>query len=99
MMLAARMLDSIRAADWVKRTGRIVRSVGLTVESEGPGARLGEICEIASRAHGRSTLAEVVGLSEGRVLLMPYEDLVGIEAGSEVATGKGEVVFKRFVVH
>lgn len=89
MMRAARMLDSVRAADWVKRTGRIVRSVGLTVESEGPGARLGEICEIASRAHGRSALAEVVGLSEGRVLLMPYEDLVGVEAGSEVtATGE-----------
>jgi flagellum-specific ATP synthase len=91
-MLAQRLLDSVRAADWVKRTGRIVRSVGLTVESEGPGARLGEICEIASRAHGRSALAEVVGLSEGRVLLMPYEDLVGIEAGSEV-TATGEAAF------
>jgi len=88
-MLAKNVLSSVRSAEWVKRTGRIVRSVGLTVESEGPGARLGEICEIVSRAHGRSSLAEVVGLSEGRVLLMPYEDLVGIEAGSEViATGE-----------
>lgn len=84
MSRAVRLLETIRSADWIKRTGRIVRSVGLTVESEGPDARLGEICEISSRARGRTTLAEVVGFSEGRVLLMPYEDLIGIEAGSEV---------------
>ena len=89
MTRAARLLDTVRAADWVKRTGRIVRSVGLTVESEGPDARLGEICEISSRARGERTLAEVVGFAEGRVLLMPYEDLIGIESGSEVlATGE-----------
>jgi flagellum-specific ATP synthase len=85
----ARLLETIRSADWIKRTGRIVRSVGLTVESEGPDARLGEICEISSRARRETALAEVVGFSEGRVLLMPYEDLIGIEAGSEVmATGQ-----------
>jgi len=89
MTRAARLLDTVRAADWVKRTGRIVRSVGLTIESEGPDARLGEICEISSRARGERTLAEVVGFAEGRVLLMPYEDLIGIESGSEVlATGE-----------
>jgi flagellum-specific ATP synthase len=89
MSRAARLLDTIRSADWLKRTGRIVRSVGLTVESEGPDARLGEICEISSRARGGRTLAEVVGFSEGRVLLMPFEDLLGIESGSEViATGE-----------
>jgi flagellum-specific ATP synthase len=84
MMQPARLLESVRAADWVKRTGRIVRSVGLTVESEGPDARLGEICEISARGRGDRTLAEVVGFAEGRVLLMPYDDLLGIESGSEV---------------
>jgi flagellum-specific ATP synthase len=94
MRQAARILDSVRAAEWIKRTGRIVRSVGLTVESEGPDARLGEICEISSRAHTRRTLAEVVGFAEGRVLLMPFEDLVGIESGSEViATGESAHAF------
>jgi flagellum-specific ATP synthase len=89
MSRAVRLLDTIRSADWLKRTGRIVRSVGLTVESQGPDARLGEICEISSRARGERTLAEVVGFAEGRVLLMPFEDLLGIESGSEViATGE-----------
>lgn len=89
MTRGAQLLEAVRAADWIKRTGRIVRSVGLTVESEGPDARLGEICEISARGRGGRTLAEVVGFAEGRVLLMPYEDLIGIEAGSEVmATGE-----------
>jgi len=89
MMHAAGLIEAIRGAEWVRRTGRIVRSVGLTVESEGPDARLGEICQLTSRATGDRTLAEVVGFADNRVLLMPYADLVGIEAGSEVlATGE-----------
>lgn len=89
MSAVTRLSEAVRAADWIKRTGRLVRSVGLALESEGPDARLGEICEISSRVHGSRTLAEVVGFSERRVLLMPYEDLVGVEAGSEImATGE-----------
>lgn len=89
MSHAAQLRDAVRAADWVRRIGRITRFVGLTVESQGPDACLGEICEIQSRARGAISLAEVVGFSEGRVLLMPYQDLVGIEVGSEViATGQ-----------
>lgn len=89
MTSAARLMEAVRSADWIKRTGRLVRSVGLALESEGPDARLGEICEISSRAHGSRTLAEVVGFTDRRVLLMPYEDPIGIEAGSEVmATGE-----------
>jgi flagellum-specific ATP synthase len=89
MTNAARLIECIRAAEWIRRTGRIVRSVGLAVESEGPDVRLGEICEVTSRAAGDRTLAEVVGFADNRVLLMPYADLVGIEAGSEVL-GTGE---------
>lgn len=89
MSAALHLLESIRGADWLKRTGRLVRSVGLALESEGPDARLGEVCEITSRAHGSRTLAEVVGFTDRRVLLMPYSDPIGIEAGSEVmATGE-----------
>jgi flagellum-specific ATP synthase len=90
---AERLGSSVRDADWVRRTGRISRSIGLTVESIGPAARLGEICEIVSRERGGVTLAEVVGFSDGRVLLMPYEELTGIEVGSDVvATGRSATV-------
>ena len=89
MSRAAHLLEAVRNADWVRRTGRITRFVGLTVESRGPDVRLGEICEIHSRARGSATSAEVVGFAEGRVLLMPYEELQGVGIGSEViATGE-----------
>ncbi len=89
-MIAARQLaERMRSGDWVRRIGRIVRFVGLTLESSGPDARVGEICEIHARGGRGVTLAEVVGFSEQRVLLMPFGDLQGIEIGSEViATGR-----------
>lgn len=89
MSRPAELLGALRAADWVRRTGQVNRFVGLTVECRGPDAQLGEVCEIHNRATGALTPAEVVGLAEGRVLLMPYDDLRGIEVGSEVsATGQ-----------
>ena len=89
MSAALHLLETLRNADWIRRTGRIVRSVGLTLESSGPETRIGEICEISSRGRGVHARAEVVGFSDGHVLLMPYEDLTGIEVGGEVlATGE-----------
>jgi flagellum-specific ATP synthase len=83
------LAERIRGGDWVRRIGRIVRFVGLTLESTGPDARVGEICEIHARGGRGISLAEVVGFSEQRVLLMPFGDLQGIEIGSEViATGR-----------
>jgi flagellum-specific ATP synthase len=87
MTSPAHLLEAVRSAEWVRRTGRISRFVGLNVESQGPDVRLGEVCEI--RSHSAATLAEVVGFAEGRVLLMPYEELLGVGIGSEVvATGE-----------
>jgi flagellum-specific ATP synthase len=86
---ALHLLDSVRRAEWIGRTGRITRFVGLALQSSGPHVRVGEICEISAGARGKRDLAEVVGFSDGHVLLMPYGDLTGIEAGSEVvATGE-----------
>jgi len=83
------LAEQVRGGDWVRRIGRIVRFVGLTLESTGPDARVGEICEIHARGRRGVSLAEVVGFSEQRVLLMPFGDLQGIEIGSEViATGR-----------
>jgi len=93
MSRAAQLLDTVRAADWIGRTGRITRFIGLALESRGPDARVGELCEIRPRTRGTTALAEVVGFTEGHVLLMPYGELIGIEAGSEVvATGESASV-------
>jgi len=68
--------------------GRVTRLVGLTVESQGPPAEVGEVCLI----HGcgeRPIKAEVVGFREQQLILMPIGDLAGVGPGSPVrATGR-----------
>ena len=84
-----RYLSAVRNTDFIRRTGRVSQFFGLVVESIGPDAFLGEVCEIYSRAQGAPIMAEVVGLKDGKVLLMPYGELRGIGLGSEVvATGR-----------
>lgn len=65
--------------------GRVANVVGLTIESKGPQARLGDICVISqSQGEGDGVQAEVVGFKEGKVLLMPYDKVEGIGPGSTV---------------
>jgi flagellum-specific ATP synthase len=85
MSAAERLLDRVRAADFTRRTGRVSKIAGLAVESVGPAARIGEICEIRSQERAEVALAEVIGFNSGRVLLMPYGDLRGVAADGEVA--------------
>lgn len=88
-MSMKRYISAIRNTDLVRRTGRVSQFFGLVVESIGPDVFLGEVCEIYSRSQGAPIMAEVVGLKDGKVLLMPYGELRGIGLGSEViATGR-----------
>ena len=79
----SRYLDAVNTADPIRRIGRVVEMVGLLVESEGPAAAVGDFCEIrlASR---RLIRAQVVGFRQGRMLLMPLEEVEGIESGADV---------------
>lgn len=70
-----------------KVRGKVVNVVGLTIESAGPSAKLGDICMIypsAANVGSKPALAEVVGFRNGRNLLMPYENVEGIGPGSSV---------------
>lgn len=83
-----RYADALQGAKLTKRVGKVSQFFGLVVEANGPDVFLGEVCEIYSRFDSQPLLAEVVGLKEGKVLLMPYGELRGIGLGSEViATG------------
>ena len=80
---------AIRSAELVRRLGKVARFSGLVVESSGPDAFVGELCEIQSRPEEPPVSAEVLGLEDGRVLLMPYQQLQGVSLGSPVvATGQ-----------
>lgn len=68
-----------------KRMGKVVNVVGLTIESAGPEARLGDICYIyPHRDSEEKIMAEVVGFKDSKTLLMPYEATDGIAAGCTI---------------
>ena len=81
-------LNALRSTDLIKRVGHVRQLAGLGIESQGPDALVGEICEVQMRRNKRRLRAEVVGLRDGRVMLMPYGELHGVGVGCEVvATG------------
>jgi flagellum-specific ATP synthase len=83
-------LQIIRGTNPFTMRGRISQVVGLTIESQGPRAALGELCYIKNPHFDMSLLpAEVVGFRGNRTLLMPLGEMEGISPGCEVfATGK-----------
>ena len=67
--------------------GRVVESLGQTVESLGPPASVGECCTILDQAGGGHA-AEVIGFRGPHVLSMPLESTEGIRYG-DVVQGSG----------
>ena len=66
----------------IKKLGKVENVVGLTIESAGPDAKLGDLCRIYTDAQKQSfILAEVVGFKDKKTLLMPYEVTDGIGLG------------------
>ncbi len=73
----------------IRMHGRVSQVIGLTIESEGPAVKMGELCLIYEREGSKPIRAEVVGFKGSKVMLMPLGDLGGISPGCEVrATGK-----------
>jgi flagellum-specific ATP synthase len=66
-------------------TGHVVRVVGLLVESNGPAASVGEICEIR-HDRGAPLAVEVVGFRDGRLLSVPLGDTAGVRPGDRIVS-------------
>ncbi|MDR2482094.1 MAG: FliI/YscN family ATPase [Treponema sp.] len=77
-------LDTAARIDPIKCVGRVSKAQGLLIESKGPAAVIGEVCRIEAVRGNRIIPAEVVGLRDGTVQLMAYEETGGIEAGNRV---------------
>jgi flagellum-specific ATP synthase len=82
---------AVRSAAMHRRIGWVKEMQGLAIDALGPDAAVGELCRIMVRSHGVSNqtapvgvLAEVVGLKQGRVTLMPYGSVEGVAVGCEV---------------
>ena len=67
-----------------KKLGKVAKVVGLTVEPIGPAAKLNDLCHIITQDKDQVINAEVVGFRDDRVLLMPYDQTVGVGLGSRV---------------
>ena len=65
--------------------GQVTRVVGLLVESNGPAASVGEICEVRT---GRTVplAVEVVGFRDGRLLSVPLGETTGIRPGDPIVS-------------
>lgn len=64
----------------VRAQGRVSDVVGLVVEGSCPAAAVGDLVEI-HRAHGGRVTGEVIGLREGRALVIPLGHVRGIASG------------------
>ena len=74
--------DVIKQKTFFKRLGKVVNVVGLTIESNGPDAKLDDLCRIiVDQDEGKYVMAEVVGFKDGKTLLMPFENTEGIGSG------------------
>jgi flagellum-specific ATP synthase len=83
------MISAIKTTSLIKRVGKVTQIFGLIIESDGPDVSIGEQVEIYSSISGETVAAEVIGIKNNKVIMMPYEDVTGIKYGSEViGTGR-----------
>jgi FliI/YscN family ATPase len=79
----AQYLEVVRRTDPIPLCGRVVRTVGLVVESQGPRASVGELCLLMR--DGESPLPmEVVGFRDGHLLTVPLGSTAGIRPGDRI---------------
>ncbi|WP_134686198.1 flagellar protein export ATPase FliI [Brevibacillus migulae] len=89
MLDLSKYIQAIQHMDPVRINGKVTQVVGLTIESQGPEAKLGEVCLIYSQQNEEPIMAEVVGFRDNKVLLMPLGEVSAIGPGCDVvATGK-----------
>jgi FliI/YscN family ATPase len=78
-----RYLSALEGMETRRFAGRVTKLVGLLVESEGPGAAIGDFCEIITSSR-RTIRVQVIGFSHGHVLSMPLEEIDGLQAGDTI---------------
>ncbi|MBU5437709.1 flagellar protein export ATPase FliI [Tissierella sp. MSJ-40] len=84
-------INAVKDKRFMKYTGKITKVTGLTIESNGPMATIGELCYIYPHNRNTPVLAEVVGFKEDKILLMPLGEMEGIASGSTVV-GSGKTL-------
>jgi flagellum-specific ATP synthase len=87
----ARYIARVEHVDTMPASGRVIRSVGLLIESAGPRASVGEICEITGAPDEQSLPVQVVGFRDGTLLTVPLGDTAGVRPGDRIVARAGAV--------
>ncbi len=82
-------LAKLREVEPAPVFGHVTRVVGLVVESQGPRARVGDVCELRRAEGGEVLPVEVVGFRDGRLLSVPLGDTAGIRPGDRIVARGG----------
>ena len=87
----AHYVARVNQIDTTPTSGRVIRTVGLLIESAGPRASVGEICEVIGNADAPPLPVQVVGFREGTLLTVPLGDTAGVRPGDRIVARAGAV--------
>jgi ATP synthase in type III secretion protein N len=91
--LAAALDTALSDVDATESRGRVLDALGTLVKATGLAARIGDLCEFRNPGAAWRLRAEVIGVSRQATLLMPFGDLDGISAQTEVVNlGRAQTV-------
>lgn len=81
----ASLCQAMDRVDPYAEVGVVDQVIGLTIESSGPRAKIGDVCLIESADPDKGMMrAEVVGFHDDKLLLMPLSEMVELATGCKV---------------
>jgi len=87
----AHHLARVESLDLMPPGGEVVRTVGLLIESAGPRASVGDVCELVNEDGAAALPVQVVGFRDRILLSVPLGDTAGIRPGSRIIARSGSV--------
>ena len=97
-------LQKLAHIDTTPPYGRVIRTVGLLIESSGPRVSVGAMCHVLGESGTDPLPVQVVGFRDSIVLSVPLGDTVGVRAGDRIvaragalSVGVGEAMLGRVI--
>jgi FliI/YscN family ATPase len=84
-----RYVERLARVDPTPPYGRVVRTVGLLIESTGPRVSVGTMCEVIADDGAEPLPVQVVGFRDSYVLSVPLGDTVGVRPGDRIVGRAG----------
>src|SRR5262245_10279659 len=82
-------IDRVAQIDTTPPYGRVVRTVGLLIESTGPRVSVGSMCQVLGEYGTEPLPVQVVGFRDAIVLSVPLGDTIGVRAGDRIVARAG----------